>query len=73
MGTQKKIAEKIVKKQGNYIISLKGNQTKFYEEVKEYFEDVIENNFRDIGCRPKTILEKWHGRIKKENIPKQMI
>lgn len=65
MGTQKKIAEKIIEKKGDYVLSLKGNQTKFHEEVKEYFADAIENDFKDIECRVKTTLEKGHGRIEK--------
>lgn len=65
MGTQKKIAEKIIEKKGDYVLSLKGNQVKFYDEVKEYFEEAIENEFEDIEYRGKITLEKGHGRIEK--------
>ncbi|SHK28081.1 Predicted transposase YbfD/YdcC associated with H repeats [Paramaledivibacter caminithermalis DSM 15212] len=65
MGTQKKIAEKIIEKNGDYVLSLKGNQTKFHDEVKEYFEDAIENDFKDTEYRTKITLEKGHERIEK--------
>lgn len=65
MGTQKKIAEKIIEKKGDYVLSLKGNQNKFYDEVKEYFEDNAKNNFREVKISKKVTLEKNHGRIEK--------
>lgn len=65
MGTQKKIVEKIIGKEADYVLSLKGNQGNFNEEVKSYFEDAIEPNFRDYPVSRKTTLEKGHGRIEK--------
>ncbi|GAU77876.1 mobile element protein [Fusibacter sp. 3D3] len=65
MGTQKKIVEKIIGKEADYVLSLKGNQGNFNEEVKSYFEDAIESNFRDYPVSRKTTLEKGHGRIEK--------
>ncbi len=63
MGTQKKIAEKIVKKKGDYVLALKGNQGIFHKEVQEFMEDGLASNFKDIKCSKKTTLEKDHGRI----------
>lgn len=37
MGCQYKIADEILKKEGQYIFSLKGNQGELYEDVKIYF------------------------------------
>lgn len=65
MGTQKKIAEKIIKKKADYVLALKGNQGLFHKEVEEYMEDAIKNNFKDIHCSKKTTQEKGHGRIEK--------
>lgn len=65
MGTQKKIAEKIIKKKGNYVLALKGNHGLFHKEVEEYMQDAIKNDFKDIVCSKKTTLEKGHGRIEK--------
>ena len=39
MGTQKGIAEKIKKKRADYVLALKGNQGRMYEDVKEYFKE----------------------------------
>ena len=65
MGTQKKIAEKIIKKKADYVLALKGNQGLFHKEVQEYMEDGIKSDFKDIQCSKKTTLEKGHGRIEK--------
>src|SRR5699024_9683035 len=45
MGTQKKIAEKIIKKKADYVLALKGNQILSHKEVEEYMEDAIKNDF----------------------------
>jgi predicted transposase YbfD/YdcC len=65
MGTQKKIAEKIIEKEADYVLALKGNHGTFSEEVKEYFEDAVKNNFKDIPVSKKVTIEKGHGRIEK--------
>jgi predicted transposase YbfD/YdcC len=38
MGCQKDITSLIVKKKGDYILALKGNQKLLHEEVKDWFE-----------------------------------
>ena len=43
MGCQYEIANKIVKKEADYVSSLKGNQETLYEEVKEYW-DILDFN-----------------------------
>ena len=65
MGAQKKIVEKIIKKKADYVVALKGNQGLFHKEVKEYMEDAMDNDFKDIQCSKKITLEKGHGRIEK--------
>lgn len=65
MGTQKKIAEKIVEKEADYVLALKGNHGTFSDEVKKYFEDALESKFKDIKYSKKLTLEKGHGRIEK--------
>lgn len=58
MGTQTKIAEKIIEKKADYCLSLKGNHSDLHGDVKFYFENQVVND--------KTItLEKGHGRIEK--------
>lgn len=65
MGTQKKIAEKIIKKKGDYVLALKGNHETFHKEVEEYLKDAINNDFKDVQVSRKTTLDKGHGRIEK--------
>ena len=65
MGTQKKIAEKIIKKKADYVLSLKGNQGTFHKEVIAYFDDARTSGFKDIEVSRKTTQEKGHGRIEK--------
>jgi len=58
MGCQYAIADKIIKKEGDYIFSLKGNQGNLSEDVTLYFEKTVsltENFFVDYN--------KEHGRI----------
>lgn len=58
MGTQKKIAEKIIEKKADYVLALKGNQSSAYEDVRLYFEN-------ETVANKKKTLEKGHGRIEK--------
>lgn len=57
MGAQREICQKIIDNEGDYVISLKGNQGNLHKDVKLYLEDsenhemVNENN------------DKGHGRI----------
>ena len=51
MGTQNEIAQKIIKKEGNYILLLKENQETLMEDIALYFEKDIS------GCKKKE-LEK---------------
>jgi len=47
MGTQKNIAEKIVDKKADYILALKGNQSKLSDEVENFFMQAIK--YGDLG------------------------
>ena len=37
LNTQKETVKSIIKKNGDYVLALKGNQKNFYNEIKEYF------------------------------------
>ena len=68
MGCQRAITDKIVdEKKGDYVIALKGNQKYLHEEVIEYFDDALKNNFKDFDyvCYKET--EKDHGRIERRS------
>ena len=58
MGTQTKIAEKIIAQQADYCLALKGNQSNIHDDVRLYFET------ETVELTTKT-FEKGHGRIEK--------
>ena len=68
MGTQKEIARKIIHKNADYILQVKGNQQTLMDDIREYFE-------KDVFTEKKDALEKArryykdlckeHGRIEK--------
>jgi len=58
MGTQTKIAEKIIAKKADYCLALKGNQSSIHDDVRLYFEtETAEKSTRQ--------HEKGHGRIER--------
>ncbi len=63
MGTQKKIAEKIIDKGADYVLALKGNQGTLKEDVDLYFQDAVENNFTIAAFDYHKTVDKDHGRI----------
>jgi predicted transposase YbfD/YdcC len=62
MGCQRAIAEKIVKRQGHYVFSLKGNQSTLHEDVQTFMDDLISNDSTE-QCDYYETVEKSHGRI----------
>ena len=48
MGCQKTIAKKIVDRGGDYIFSLKGNQSMLNDDVRDFFRFAEEEGFKDI-------------------------
>ena len=59
MGCQYNIAANIIKKEGHYIFSLKGNQSSLFDDVKLYFQD----QEYQAECAKHTDYDKGHGRI----------
>jgi len=59
MGTQKEIAAKIINKQADYLLALKGNQSNLHEEVIEAFEKFDADKKAEIN----ETLQVGHGRI----------
>ena len=51
MGTQKEIAKKIIEKNADYILQVKGNQQTLMDDIREYFE-------KDVFTEKKDALEK---------------
>lgn len=62
MGCQKDIVKMIVDKKSDYVLALKGNEKLFYEEVKEYLDDAIYTEFKDIPYNYTKTVDKGHGR-----------
>ena len=68
MGCQRAITDKIVdEKKGDYVIALKGNQKYLHEEVIEYFDDALKNNFKDFDHVCYKDTEKDHGRTERRS------
>jgi predicted transposase YbfD/YdcC len=65
IGCQKKIAQKIVEKNSDYLFALKGNQGDLHEEVKTFFELESKRNYKDVAYETYTVYEKGHGRLEK--------
>lgn len=64
MGSQKEIAETIVdKKKADYVFSLKKNQKNLHNNVKLFFQNQKENNFKEISFDYHESVDGDHGRI----------
>lgn len=69
MGCQKKIARKIVEKKSDYLFSLKGNQEKIHEDVKNFYLHELDEKYcerykiQHLNCG----VEIDHGRIEKRD------
>ena len=63
MGCQREIVNKIIDKQGDYVISLKGNQGCLHEDVKLFLESERVRNFKNIAHDYYETIEKGHGRV----------
>lgn len=62
LNTQKDTVKSIIKKNGDYVLALKGNQKNFYKEIKEFF---LDNSFLKEIEKENYIeeIEKSHSKI----------
>lgn len=67
MGAQTKIARKIIDDGGHYIIALKGNQSKFHDEVSNFFKQAEEIDFEGVDHQAYHMTEEGHGRLEKRS------
>jgi len=67
MGCQKDIAEKIIDKNADYVLALKGNQKNLYEDVQKYFDEYLKNSFQNLPIETMTTVDGDHGRIETRN------
>ena len=65
IGTQTKIINKIISKQGNYCLPLKTNQRQAYKDVEEYFKYIENTKLEKSKIEYNRVIEKGHGRYEK--------
>ena len=63
MGCQTDIAAKIIEKEADYLLSVKGNQGNLYEDIVEYFNWALEDQFQFTSFTTDETTDKQHGRI----------
>lgn len=63
MGCQKKIAKRIIFKQADYILALKGNQGNLNDEVMDFFKKAEQAEFKHYIHQTDSQTEKAHGRL----------
>jgi predicted transposase YbfD/YdcC len=63
MGCQKNIASGIIDKEADYLLALKGNQETLHKDIKLFFQDCKETNFKDTKHDFQETIEGDHGRI----------
>jgi predicted transposase YbfD/YdcC len=61
MGTQKKIASKIIEQKADYILQVKGNQATLEKEIIDFFEN--KSNSKNTKSYIETSAKKEHGRL----------
>jgi predicted transposase YbfD/YdcC len=62
MGCQTEIAQKIVDKGADYCLAVKGNQRTLHQGIAKYFEEYLNDEFKQVKARHHTTHEKAHGR-----------
>ena len=63
IGCQTEIAQQIVEQQADYVLALKANQERLYQDVVEWFEWAQQRDFRDVTHDHYQTVNKGHGRI----------
>lgn len=62
MGTQKAIAAQIIDGKADYVLALKGNQETLHQQVIDYVDEQMRNDFADVQARRHITKETGHGR-----------
>jgi predicted transposase YbfD/YdcC len=63
MGCQKEIARQIADQKADYVLALKGNQGTLHKDVKLFFEDAQQCQFKDIPHESYETTDGGHGRV----------
>ena len=67
LGCQKEIARQIVEKQADYVLAVKENQPKLYEDVPRILAEA-QNPGDPVGCSYQETVDKGHGRIETRKV-----
>jgi predicted transposase YbfD/YdcC len=62
IGCQKALAAKIIEKQGDYVLAVKGNQERLLADIQETVEKALEDEFPKHQVAMITTKEEGHGR-----------
>ncbi len=65
MGCQKEIAQGILDRGAEYLLAVKENQGRLYQDVRDLFEGAEEASFAGVPHDYATTLNKGHGRIER--------
>lgn len=68
MGCQREVARKIIDKQADYILALKGNQGTLHDDVKLFAAEQIERRFADCLHDMHRTVDGDHGRIETRSV-----
>lgn len=63
IGCQKEIAEQIIKQEADYVLALKENQGRLFEDVQGFFEHAEKLEYRRVEHDVERTVNKGHGRI----------
>ncbi len=63
LGCQTEIAAKIIDKEADYVLAVKGNQGSLYRDVVGYFEWALEDRFKQSVYTTDETLDGDHGRV----------
>ncbi|HJQ24347.1 MAG TPA: ISAs1 family transposase [Blastocatellia bacterium] len=63
MGCQTEIAAKIVEKEADYVLAVKGNQGNLFEDVVGYFDWALKNAFQETAYTTEQTVDGEHGRL----------
>lgn len=63
MGCQKVIAKKIIQKEADYVLAVKGNQGHLSNAIRDFFNIAHEENFKQLSHQFFEEIDKGHGRV----------
>lgn len=68
IGCQRGVAARIIDKEADYVLALKGNQGALRDDVEAFFTEQAERRFADSAVSRHQTVEKSHGRIETRTV-----